>query len=94
MSLLEKNGWIAIVVICLVGFAYLTGRYHGRETALKAAVAAYQAREKINETVQNLDPVALCRALGGVPYECAALMRGVVATDKFGQKQKCWTKGR
>jgi len=82
MSLLEKTGWGLIVAICLVVFGYLAGRNHGREAALKAAVAAYQAREKINETVQNLDPVALCRALGGVREECADLMRRMDETAR------------
>jgi len=34
-------------------------------------------RETINHETKNLDPVALCLALGGVREECAALMRGV-----------------
>jgi len=76
-SLPYKIGLAGAVVMVAFTSGYFTGRNHGREATLKAAVQAYQTREKINEDVQSLDPVALCRALGGMPDECAALMRGL-----------------
>jgi len=73
---------IGIAALLLAGifiFGYFTGRQHGREAVLKAAVAAYKTREKINHETENLDPIALCRALGGVREQCATLMRGLDA---------------
>jgi len=69
-------GLIAVVAFFLVSSGYFIGRQQGRGSALKAAVQAYQAREKINETVQNLDPVALCRACStNAPTSCAGWTR-------------------
>jgi len=64
---------LALLMACSVGYFY--GRQHGREATLKAAVAAYQTRKTINHETKNLNPVALCAALGGMPEQCAALLR-------------------
>jgi len=75
LTFTQKIGLAFVAGMMFFSLGFIQGRNHGREATLKAAVAAYQTREKINEDVQSLDPVALCRALGGMPDECAALMR-------------------
>jgi len=70
-----RIGIAALVLGGIFTSGYFAGRQHGREAAFKAAVAAYQARERINHETEALNPVALCRALGGMPEQCAALLR-------------------
>jgi len=80
MSLPYKIALFSMCIFCTLSIGYMAGRNHGREATLKAAVAAYQTRERINHETDNLDPHALCRALGGLQHECAALMRGLDKT--------------
>jgi len=77
MNAAYKIGLVACVAAGIFAAGYWQGRQHGREATLKAAMQAYQSRGQINETVQNLNPVALCLALGGLRDECADLMRGL-----------------
>jgi len=77
MSLLHKLGIAAVVLITAFTSGYMAGRNHGREATLKAAVKAYQTRERINHETENMDAAALCLALGGLPVECADIMRGL-----------------
>jgi len=76
-SLPYKIGLTALVLMVAFTSGYFSGRQHGREAALKAAVEAYQSRGRINEQVQNMDASRLCLALGGMSNECADLLRGL-----------------
>jgi len=75
LSLSHKIGIVALLLIVAFTGGYLQGQKYGREATLKAAVTAYQTRESINHETDTLDPVALCRALGGVQHECSTLLR-------------------
>jgi len=77
MSLPYKIGPAALMAAGIFASGYMAGRQHGREATLKAAVQAYQTREKINHETANLDPSRLCLALGGVQSECDDLLRGM-----------------
>jgi len=77
LSLSHKITIAVLILMLAFSSGYMAGRKYGREATLKAAVQAYQTREKINHETDNLDPARLCLALGGVREECAALMRGV-----------------
>ena len=58
-------------------FFYALGQHDGKQdAALKAAQAVTQAiqnRAGINETINNMDSVALCAELGGVRDQCEQL---------------------
>ncbi|MBX8785293.1 hypothetical protein HBA94_16120 [Ochrobactrum sp. GRS2] len=60
-------------------FFYALGQHDGKQdAALKAAQAVTQAiqnRAGINETINNMDSVALCAELGGVRDQCEQLRR-------------------
>lgn len=60
-------------------FFYALGQHDGKQhAALKAAQAVTQAiqnRAGINETIDNMDSVALCIELGGVRDQCEPLRR-------------------
>jgi len=83
VSLLPIRIGLSVVGLGLIFTSgYIAGRQHGRVATLQAAVVAYQNREKINHEVQNLDPVALCRAVGGMPDQCADLLLGLHETTQ------------
>lgn len=58
-------------------FFYALGQHDGKQdAALKAAQAVTQAiqnRAGINETINNMDSVALCVELGGMSDQCEQL---------------------
>ena len=58
-------------------FFYALGQHDGKQqTVLKVAQAVTQAiqnRAVINETIDNMDSVALCVELGGVRDQCEQL---------------------
>ncbi len=58
-------------------FFYARGQHDGKQQAvLKAAQAVTQAiqnRAGINETIDNMDGIALCIELGGVRDQCEQL---------------------
>ncbi|KAB0538459.1 outer membrane lipoprotein SlyB [Pseudochrobactrum saccharolyticum] len=60
-------------------FFYALGQHDGKQdAALKAAQAVTQAiqnRVGINETIDNMDSVALCIELGGLRDQCEQLRR-------------------
>ena len=66
------------------GPVYLNGRADGRElgrvAALEQAVKAYQQREDIDNATGNLSDTELCVILGGLPDECATVVRGLDET--------------
>lgn len=76
------NGRYRIGLVALLFYAaFMSGFFYGgrrsREAALQNAVIAFQAREKINHGVENMRDVDLCIALGGLPDDCAAILRGM-----------------
>jgi len=82
MSLIHKIGIAALFLTAAFTTGYMAGRNHSRVATLEAAVRAHQTRERINHETDNLDPHALCLALGGLPVECADIMRGLAETTK------------
>ena len=60
-------------------FFYALGQHDGKQNAaLEAAQAVAQAiqnRAGINETINDMDSVALCVELGGLPDQCEQLRR-------------------
>jgi hypothetical protein len=74
--------WLAGIgfVLAILASIYAKGRMDGRSSAkveqLKATVEAFQNRQGVDDETSNLDSVALCIRLGGMPNECDQL-RGV-----------------
>jgi len=74
-GLLVRIGLYVVGLSLIFASGYLAGRQHGRVVTLQAAVQAYQMREKVNHEINNMDDIALCHAIGGLPDECADLMQ-------------------
>lgn len=76
---LQIGAGVALGALVASGPLYLYGKHEGRQQAavdvLKASLKAREDRTHENETVDALDPVALCVELGGLPDECAAELR-------------------
>lgn len=84
-------GRLQFAVIAAVGaIMLLVGSYHlgkhdqRQQSAVDAAqliTKAIQDRADINETINNMDSVALCLELGGMPVQCEQL-RGLAADQR------------
>jgi len=71
MTYLHKLTLAALMVLMVAVMGYFYGRQLSHEAALKAAVNAYQTRERINDETDKMDFIDLCLALGGVQHTCA-----------------------
>jgi hypothetical protein len=72
-SLPSRIGIFLIIAFMIGAFGYMKGREAGKVEQLKDSVEAYKNRNEINNEVNNLDDIALCIALGGLPDECNEL---------------------
>lgn len=57
--------------------AYRAGKTAERLDRLKTDIEAYQKREGIENEVDGMDRVRICAELGGLPDDCAQLVRRV-----------------
>lgn len=84
ISRLQITGIAVAGAILLLLGAYHLGKHNQRQqSAVEAAQSitkAIQNRTEINETINNMDSVALCLELGGVREQCEQL-RGL-GSDK------------
>lgn len=82
MMRLQLAGIAAVGALMLLIGSYQLGKHNQRQqSAMEAAQSitkAIQNRAGINETINNMDSVALCLELGGVPEQCEQL-RGLAA---------------
>lgn len=75
--------WLKLALGALLGAVvvavpvYLYGKAEGRQieraASLSRSVEALRERNATDDHVRKMDDVALCRALGGLPDECAGL---------------------
>ncbi|MBI1620176.1 hypothetical protein [Aquamicrobium zhengzhouense] len=75
--------WLKLALGAVLGAAvisapvYLYGKAEGRQieraASLSRSVEALRERNATDDQVRKMDGVALCRALGGMPDECASL---------------------
>ncbi|AQX18845.1 hypothetical protein Bcsk_012400 [Bartonella sp. CDC_skunk] len=74
MIFLFRWGFAILLVIVIALSSFFYGRSFERTRSLIQAISALQNREKINAETFTLSPFSLCRALGGMPKECAVLL--------------------
>ncbi|WP_295914545.1 hypothetical protein [uncultured Bartonella sp.] len=76
-------GWlptIAAVIIALIVVAFCIGQETEKQKSLKAAVTAFENSHEVENEVEALNPYQRCLAVGGVPYDCRVLLRGLDKT--------------
>ncbi|WP_336288143.1 MULTISPECIES: hypothetical protein [unclassified Bartonella] len=82
MSLLSHSHLVIALVIVVALSSFFYGRSFERSRTLIQAVSAFQNREKINDEIFFLSPFHVCLALGGMPDECATVLRGMDEATK------------
>ncbi|ALE03059.1 hypothetical protein [Bartonella ancashensis] len=80
MFMISRWSLVVIFIISTVIGSFLYGRSFERTQTLVQAISTFQNREKINNETFALSPFSLCRALGGMPEECADVLRRVDTT--------------
>ena len=68
-----KIGAAVLLAAVLITGGYFKGKADGRANMLRDTVAAYQKRNAIDGKVRDMDAVAVCVELGGLPDECQQL---------------------
>jgi hypothetical protein len=63
----------AVVSVPVYLYGKADGRQLERAASLTRSVESLRERNATDDQVRNMDSTALCRALGGLPDECAGL---------------------
>ena len=82
MTTLERLSIAIAITIALIVVALCIGQETERQKSLKAAIAVYENSREIENEVEALTPYQRCLAVGGVPYDCRVLLRGLDKTTQ------------
>ena len=76
---------IAIIIVVILAAAsggFFMGQHWGKQKTLEAANAAFEKSYEVENEVETLNPYQRCLAVGGVPYDCKILLRGLDKTTE------------
>ena len=82
MTTLERLTMTIAIIIALIVVAFCIGQELQKQKSLKAAIAVYENSHEIENEVEALTPYQRCLAVGGVPYDCKVLLRGLDKTTQ------------
>ena len=82
MTTLERLSIAIPITIALIVVALCIGQETERQKSLKAAIAVYENSREIENEVEALTPYQRCLAIGGLPYDCRVLLRGLDKTTQ------------
>ncbi|WP_295913500.1 hypothetical protein [uncultured Bartonella sp.] len=82
MTTLERLSMTIVIIIALIVVAFCIGQETEKQKSLKAAVTAFENSHEVENEVEALNPYQRCLAVGGVPYDCRVLLRGLDKTAK------------
>ena len=82
MTTLERLSITIAVIIALIVVAFCIGQETEKQKSLKAAITAFENSHEVENEVEALTPYQRCLAVGGVPYDCRVLLRGLDKTTK------------
>ena len=86
MTTLERLTMTIAIIIFIIVAAISGGIFIGQELqkqkSLAAANAAFEKSHEVENEVEALTPYQRCLAVGGVPYDCRVLLRGLDKTAK------------
>ena len=82
MNTLERLTMTIAVIIALIVVAFCIGQETEKQKSLKAAITAFENSHEVENEVEALTPYQRCLAVGGVPYDCRVLLRGLDKTAK------------
>ena len=82
MSTFERLLSAIAIIIALIVVAFCIGQETEKQKSLKAAITAFENSHEVENEVEALTPYQRCLAVGGVPYDCRVLLRGLDKTTK------------
>ena len=82
MNTLERLTMTIVIIIALIVVAFCIGQETEKQKSLKAAITAFENSHEVENEVEALTPYQRCLAVGGVPYDCRVLLRGLDKTAK------------
>ena len=82
MTTLERLTMTIAVIIALIVVAFCIGQETEKQKSLKAAITAFENSHEVENEVEALTPYQRCLAVGGVPYDCKVLLRGLDKTTQ------------
>ena len=80
MNTFERLTMTIAVIIALIVVAFCIGQETEKQKSLKAAITAFENSHEVENEVEALTPYQRCLAVGGVPYDCKVLLRGLDKT--------------
>ncbi|WP_295723061.1 hypothetical protein [uncultured Bartonella sp.] len=80
MTTLERLTMTIAIIIALIVVAFCIGQETEKQKSLKAAITAFENSHEVENEVEALTPYQRCLAVGGVPYDCKVLLRGLDKT--------------
>ena len=82
MNTFERLTMTIAVIIALIVVAFCIGQETEKQKSLKAAITAFENSHEVENEVEALTPYQRCLAVGGVPYDCRVLLRGLDKTTQ------------
>ena len=82
MITFERLTMTIAVIIALIVVAFCIGQETEKQKSLKAAITAFENSHEVENEVEALNPYQRCLAVGGVPYDCRVLLRGLDKTTQ------------
>ncbi|MHC5307492.1 hypothetical protein [Bartonella sp. LJL80] len=82
MTLPYRIGFLALLFAAAFISGFFYGRSYQHKATLQSVVEAFQTREEIDHETSDLSPIDACIAIGGLPNECAALLRRVESSTE------------
>ena len=82
MTTFERLSMTIAIIIALIVVAFCIGQETEKQKSLKAAVTAFENSHEVENEVEALTPYQRCLAVGGVPYDCRVLLRGLDKTTQ------------
>lgn len=82
MTTLERLTMTIAVIIALIVVAFCIGQETEKQKLLKASITAFENSHEVENEVEALTPYQRCLAVGGLPYDCRVLLRGLDKTTQ------------
>ena len=82
MTTFERLSIAIAIIIALIVVAFCIGQETEKQKSLKAAITAFENSHEVENEVEALTPYQRCLAVGGLPYDCRVLLRGLDKTAK------------
>ena len=82
MSTFERLSSAIAIIIALIVVAFCIGQETEKQKSLKAAITAFENSHEVENEVEALTPYQRCLAVGGLPYDCRVLLRGLDKTTE------------